>query len=91
MLESVLTNQFKKDYSLSQKRKKDMSKIETVMSLIINQIPLPSVYQNHLLHGGAYVGKSECHIQPDWLLVYRIDEITNRVVFYRAGTHSDLF
>jgi mRNA interferase YafQ len=90
MLLPIFTKQFKKDYILSQKRQRDMNKIETVMSLIINQIPLPPVYRNHPLHG-AFEGKSECHIQPDWLLIYRIDESTNSVVFYRVGSHSDLF
>jgi mRNA interferase YafQ len=90
MLELVLTNQFKKDYTLAEKRRRNMSRIKEVMSLIVEQKTLPSQYHNHLLHGD-YEGKSECHIQPDWLLIYRIEKIPNSVIFYRTGTHSDLF
>jgi mRNA interferase YafQ len=90
MLESISTNQFKKDYVLAEKRRKDMSKIKEVMSFIVEQKTLPSQYHNHLLHGN-YEGKSECHIQTDWLLIYRVEETSNSVVFYRTGTHSDLF
>jgi mRNA interferase YafQ len=90
MLDIVLTNQFKKDYVLTEKRRKDMSRIREVMSLIVEQQTLPPQYHNHLLRGD-YEGKSECHIQPDWLLIYRVEERPNSVVFYRTGAHSDLF
>ncbi|MDR1250511.1 MAG: type II toxin-antitoxin system YafQ family toxin [Treponema sp.] len=90
MLDIILTNQFKKDYVLVEKRRKDMSRIKEVMSFIVEQKTLSPQYHNHLLHGD-YEGKSECHIQSDWLLIYRVEETSNSVVFYRTGTHSDLF
>jgi mRNA interferase YafQ len=67
-----------------------MNQIADVMSCITMEKPLPERCRNHLLHGD-YERKSECHIQPDWLLIYRVDETTNSVVFYRTGSHSDLF
>jgi mRNA interferase YafQ len=89
MLEPVFANQFKKDYSLLEKRHKDMDRIIEVMTLLIMEEPLPEHCHNHALHGD-YEGRFECHIQPDWLLIYRIDK-TIGIVFYRTGTHSDLF
>jgi mRNA interferase YafQ len=81
---------FKRDYKLMQKRNKDISKLIEVMTLLINEQPLPPKYKNHPLHG-VYRGWWECHIEPDWLLIYRVDKNKHRVVFYRTGTHSDLF
>jgi mRNA interferase YafQ len=90
MLDYTFPRQFKKDMELMEKRHKDIDKIENVMSLIINEIALPPSCHNHLLHG-AYEGKFECHVQPDWLLIYEPDPVRKKVMFYRTGTHSDLF
>ena len=81
---------FKKDSKLMQKRRKDMDKLTEVMGMLIKEVPLHPRHENHPLQGD-YKGWWECHIEPDWLLIYRIDEAKHRVVFYRTGTHSDLF
>ena len=67
-----------------------MNLLQEVIFLIINEKPLLPKHENHPLHG-KYKGKWECHIEPDWLLIYRTDTANNKVVFYRTGTHSDLF
>ena len=82
--------QFKKEFALAEKRGKNMGKLIEVMSLIINERPLPEKYQNHPLHG-KWEGKWECHIEKDWLLVYKIRTAERTVTFHRTGTHSDLF
>jgi mRNA interferase YafQ len=88
MLTPVFTSQFKKDYSLMEKRHKDMDKIIELMGFLIMENPLPEKHHEHLLHGD-YEGTLECHIQGDWLLVY---ESNGRdITFHRTGTHSDLF
>jgi len=84
----VFTTQFKKDYKLSQKRGKDMSKIKAVMSELANENPLPPGCKDHPLSGN-YKNCRECHIEPDWLLIYEVTETEIR--FLRTGTHSDLF
>jgi mRNA interferase YafQ len=60
------------------------------MILLINEQLLLPKHENHPLHGKHH-GKWECHLEPDWLLIYRIDEEKRRVIFYRTGSHSDLF
>ena len=81
---------FKSDRKLMKKQNKEMGKLTQVMDLLISEQPLPPKYENHPLQG-KYKGWWECHIEPDWLLIYRIDNISQRVVFYRTGSHSDLF
>jgi mRNA interferase YafQ len=88
MLIPVFANQFKKDYSLLEKRHKDMDKIIEVMALLIMENPLPEKHREHPLHG-VYEGTLECHVQGDWLLVYESN--AKDITFYRTGTHSDLF
>jgi mRNA interferase YafQ len=87
MLEPVFTNQFKKDYALLEKRHKNMDKIIEVMALLIMEESLPQKYREHTLHG-KYEGFTECHIEGDWLLIYRF--ATEYLYFARSGTHSDL-
>ena len=90
MLTPAFTGSFKKDRKVMKKRNMDMDKLTEVMALLINEHPLPPKYENHPLRG-KYQGKWECHIEPDWLLVYRVDKESHRIVFYRTGSHSDLF
>lgn len=73
-----------------EKRHKRMAKIDEVITLIINEQPLPPRYEDHPLTG-KWKGCRECHIEPDWLLIYRVYPAENRVVFNRTGSHSDLF
>lgn len=88
MLKTKQTNQFKKDVKLAKKRNKKIEKLKRVMSLIVSQEELPAKYENHKL-SGIYKGCLECHIEPNWLLVYRISD--NIVTFIATGSHSDLF
>jgi mRNA interferase YafQ len=73
-----------------EKRNKDMCKLNEVITLLVNEQQLLPKHENHPLHG-YYKGWWECHVEPNWLLIYRIDDINRRVVFYRTGSHSDLF
>lgn len=82
------SSKFKKDYQLARRRGLQMSKISSIMEMISNGIPLPAKHRVHTLKGN-FVDCHECHIEPDWLLIYRLDK--NFVSFERTGTHSDLF
>jgi len=88
MLTPVYHGPFKKDRKLAIKRGKDIDRLAEVMGLIVNERPLLPKHENHPLQGD-YKGWWECHIEPDWLLVYR--KSGNEAIFYRTGTHSDLF
>lgn len=82
------SGQFKRDVKQSQKRGKDMDKLKTWLSLLIAGAPLPANYLDHPLKGG-FRGFRDAHIEPDWLLIYKI---TGAVVrFERTGRHTDLF
>ena len=81
---------FKKDRKLMQKQNKDMNKLDEIMGLLLNEQQLFPKHENHPLHGN-YIDWWECHVEPDWLLIYRIDKENQRVIFYRTGSHSDLF
>ena len=88
MLTADYTNRFKKDYKLAIKRNYDVSLIDAVIVNLINEAPLEERYQDHPLIGD-YEGYRECHIKPDWLLIYQIGN--GVIVFERTGTHSDLY
>ena len=81
---------FKKDYKRVVKRGYDVSLLKEVIEKLANKTPLPKKYKDQGLSGN-YSGFRECHITPDWLLIYRIDE--NDLILYltRTGSHSDLF
>ncbi len=84
------TTQFKKDYKLALKRGLNIGLLEEVIALLSNGIPLPEKNKDHALSGN-WVGHRECHVQPDWLLVYRIDDNVLVLTLSRTGSHSDLF
>lgn len=72
------------------KQGKDFTELEAVLQLLIKQIPLPDKYRDHaLVSTNKYYRVRECHIQPDWLLVYRINEVTIKLI--DTGSHSALF
>ena len=81
---------FKKDFKRVVKRGYHIPLMETVIDMLANEIPLPSKYKDHPLSGN-YADCRECHIAPDWLLVYKIDNDELILVLTRTGTHSDLF
>ena len=90
MLTIKYRHSFKKDYKLAVKRGLDISKFEKVVHLLVNEQPLDKVYKDHEL-AGNYKGYRECHIQPDWLLIYKKESDNLILVLSRTGTHSDLF
>jgi mRNA interferase YafQ len=90
MLTSDPSTRFKKDLRLMEKRGKNMWKINLVIGLLVNEVPLPVQYKQHPLHG-EYEGTLECHIEGDWLMIYEIDEDEKNLFLLRTGTHSDLF
>ncbi len=81
---------FKKDYRRAVRRGYDIHLLEKVIRLLAEQKSLPQKYKDHDLLGD-YTGYRECHITPDWLLIYRIDREGLTLVLTRTGTHSDLF
>lgn len=84
------TARFQKDLKLITKRGYDVKKLSCVVKMLSDGVPLPEQYKDHWLNG-EFKGCRECHIQPDWLLIYEIDN--NELILYltRTGTHSDLF
>jgi mRNA interferase YafQ len=88
MLNPVYQNGFQRDVKLVKKRGLNTDFLKEVLGEIINEIPLPEKRRNHKLTGN-WKGRWECHITPDWLLIYRLDGAD--VIFERTGTHSDLF
>lgn len=90
MLELVATKQFRKDYKRMKKRGYDMNLLEKVIDLLQNAKPLDDRYRDHGLVGN-YVGFRECHIMPDWLLIYAVDKEKLILTASRTGTHSDVF
>ena len=83
-----LTNQFKKDFKRMLKRGKDLAEFKFVITQLVEAHELAVHYRDHALVG-QYKGTRECHIAPDWLLIYEVTD--TEVILIRAGTHSDLF
>lgn len=88
MLKPVVTGAFKREYRLAMKRGKKIERIDAIIRLLIEEKPLDAASRDHALTGD-WASRRECHIEPDWLLVYKIDGDT--IIFERTGTHSDLF
>jgi len=82
------TKQFKKDFKRSKRQNKDCKLLKCVIDLLVKGKKLSSKYSDHSLHGD-YVGCRECHVAPDWLLIYIATEKELKLV--RLGSHSDLF
>lgn len=81
---------FKKDFKRIKKRGYDISRLEKIVELIANEVPLPEQFKDHNLSGN-YNGFRECHIAPDWLLIYQVNNNELVLVLSRTGSHSDLF
>ena len=91
MLKPVRTNQFRKDVKkMAKSGSKDMSKLKDVITILIYEEKLAEKYKNHPLKSN-WKGFCECHIQPDWLLIYRINEAKEQLELVRTGSHSELF
>ena len=92
MLKPEFTGQFKKDYKLAVKRGCDPQKLSAVVELLCEEKTLPPVYRDHALTNSRnYKDMRECHIQPDWLLVYKIERDALILKLIRTGSHSYLF
>lgn len=90
MLHVEYTTQFKKDLKLAKKRRRDLDLLKRLMRLIQEEEDIPARHRDHLLVGN-WIGFRELHINPDWLLIYKMIPKEKTVVFTRTGTHSDLF
>lgn len=86
----VWTTQFKKDYKLALKRHLNIDLLDDIIRALSRGETLPEKNKDHAL-SGDWIGHRECHIQPDWLLVYRIEDDVLVLTLARTGTHSDLF
>lgn len=83
------SSKFKKDLKRVKRRGNNTSILRTIITQLASDQPLASKYQDHNLIGD-YAGTRECHLAPDWLLIYRY-ESTDKLILLRTGTHSDLF
>ena len=90
MLKIVVSNQFKKDMKLAKKRGLKLEHLAEVVNTLAAQLPLNEKYRDHNLTG-KYRGFRECHVEPDWLLIYRIEADELELFLFRTGSHSDLF
>ena len=90
MLEAFYTTKIKRDVKLLKKRGYDFKKFAKVVDILRNGEKLPEKYKDHKLTG-EYEGQRECHIEPDWLLIYKIEDNLLILTLTRTGTHSDLF
>ncbi|NGX44539.1 MAG: mRNA interferase YafQ [Candidatus Anoxychlamydiales bacterium] len=88
MLIAVYTNSFKRDLKRVKKRGKNLNKLKDIIAKIVNEEPLPTKNKEHKLIGN-YKDRWECHIESDWLLVYKVT--SKEAIFVGTGTHSDLF
>ena len=84
------TNQFKRDLKLAKKQNKNLDKLFEVVNILADGGRLDERYHDHDLSGN-YKGTRECHVEPDWLLIYEIRDEVLVLMLYRLGSHSDLF
>jgi mRNA interferase YafQ len=88
MLTPVFTRQFEKDIKRMKKRGKNPDKLKIIIRSLVSEEPLDPIHRDHKLIGN-WKGRRECHIESDWLLIYKTE--LDRIIFERSGTHSDLF
>ncbi len=92
MLKIEYQGQFKKDFKLAVKRGCNIAELQKVILLLASEQPLPEKYRDHaLVNSGVYKDVRECHIQPDWLLIYKVQKDCLILKLIRTGSHSDLF
>lgn len=87
MLAARRSGAFRRDIRKAEKRGKDMKKLRALLALLIDEEPLPERYKDHALKGG-WSGFRDAHVEPDWLLIYRIQG--DELQLARTGTHADL-
>jgi mRNA interferase YafQ len=88
MLKPIYLRQFERDLKLAQQRGKNIDKLKEIIKLLVEEIALPAKNRNHKLKG-TFKDYFECHIEPDWLLIYK--KTITEIILVRTGTHSDLF
>jgi mRNA interferase YafQ len=88
MFTPVYTRQFERDIKRMRKRGKNLDKLKIILRSLIKEEELDSLHKDHKLIGN-WLGRSECYIESDWLLIYKRED--NRIIFERTGYHSDLF
>ncbi|RMH59807.1 MAG: type II toxin-antitoxin system YafQ family toxin [Candidatus Hydrogenedentota bacterium] len=88
MLTPVYTRQFERDVRRMQRRGKNLDKLKIIIRSLVAEEPLDPIHRDHKLIGN-WQERRECHIESDWLLIYKTEE--DRILFERTGTHSDLF
>ena len=88
MRSTIRLGRFKRDVRRLEKRGKDLSKLRAAISLLIDAAPSPTAFRDHPVKG-EWHGWRDLHIEPDWLLIYRVEE--NELQLGRTGTHADLF
>lgn len=89
MYRVILKKQFKKDFKLMRRRGKPMVELQRVIEILASGGKLEAKYKDHAL-AGDYCGCRECHIEPDWLLIYQIRGNVLELVLVRTGTHAEL-
>ena len=90
MLKIVASTQFKKDLKLAAKRGMKLDRLRAVVDTLANSRPLDEKYRDHSL-SGSFGSFRECHVEPDWLLIYRVNGGELELYLFRTGTHADLF
>lgn len=92
MLKIEFTGQFKRDFKLAVKRGCNPDELQEVITMLMNEQSLPAKYRDHALTNSRnYKDMRECHIEPDWLLIYKVYRDTLILKLIRTGSHSDLF
>lgn len=90
MLDIVQSSRFKKDLKKAIKQGKNLDKLEQAIDLLCSQKSLPPKNLDHKL-SGDWGGYRECHLAPDWLMIYKIDTMLNALQLARTGSHAELF
>lgn len=88
MLTPAYTRQFERDIKRMKKRGKNLDKLKILIRSLISEETLDPIHREHKLIG-EWVGRHECHIESDWLLIYKTE--SDRIIFERTGSHADLF
>jgi mRNA interferase YafQ len=90
MFTPAYTRQFARDLKRLRRGGHDLAELKAVMTNLLHGTRLESKYKDHKLIG-SWQGRRECHIRPDWLLIYKIDKEKRLIIFERTGSHPDLF
>lgn len=90
MLKILISNQFKRDLKMAKKRNLNLNNLKAVVNKLASGKALEAKHRDHSLTG-KYRNFRECHIEPDWLLIYKLERDMLRLMLFRTGSHSDLF